>query len=129
MQPAIHPYCLSRNCSTKTGCDVAFFLTLISYVIKNIKNETNIHYLSRFRVNEWRCNLKHRFKLVFIFVVNLIVTQEIHYLHQNETNSFRIWGPGLHPRSIVMPARYFFIQINNGNNNISKVLMLTLTKL
>lgn len=30
-------------------------------------------------------------------------------------DDFRIWGPGLKPHKIIMPARYFFIQAFNEN--------------
>ncbi|KAF5303059.1 hypothetical protein FQR65_LT08388 [Abscondita terminalis] len=30
--------------------------------------------------------------------------------------SFKVWGPGLKPDLIVMPARYFFIHINDGDS-------------
>ncbi|KAK5645716.1 hypothetical protein RI129_004180 [Pyrocoelia pectoralis] len=32
--------------------------------------------------------------------------------------SFRVWGPGLKPQAIVMPARYFFLQSYNESCNL-----------
>lgn len=32
-----------------------------------------------------------------------------------DRGAFEIWGPGLEPQNIVMPARYFFIRLLNYN--------------
>ncbi len=33
-----------------------------------------------------------------------------------DCNFTRIWGPGLDPENIIMPARYFFIETAGSNN-------------
>lgn len=41
--------------------------------------------------------------IIFINVSFYCLCQEI------EVNNIKVWGPGLSPGDIVMPARYFFI--------------------
>lgn len=41
-----------------------------------------------------------------------------------------VWGPGLEPHEVVMPARYFFIQAVDKNNNryINRLDLITLSR-
>ncbi|XP_030751134.1 protein O-glucosyltransferase 2-like [Sitophilus oryzae] len=51
------------------------------------------------------------YKLIYILLI-----ANIHALSP-DPKLFNVWGPGLHPQDVIMPARYFFIQAVDSNNN------------
>lgn len=58
---------------------------------------------------------------IYLFIIFLIILGKV------EART-KIWGPGLYPDKIVMPARYFFVQIDDENDEIdAKVSGVTYT--
>lgn len=59
--------------------------------------------------------------LMFTFPVQVITLLFLVLLNHScsfdiDVSKTRVWGPGLHPETIVLPARYFFIQTVDRNN-------------
>lgn len=57
---------------------------------------------------------KARVKMkIIIFLISPIISAILGV----ESQKVSVWGPGLEPDKLVMPARYFFVKYEPENNN------------
>lgn len=57
-----------------------------------------------------------RVPLTLLWIINSVISADL------SPKLTKVWGPGLKPDDIVMPARYFFIQAVDKNNKRSVLL-------
>lgn len=57
------------------------------------------------------------FYFLFILIINSINTSLTNKFNTSVTFS-KVWGPGLKPHILTMPARYFFIQAVDSENKM-----------
>lgn len=50
-------------------------------------------------------------------VILLLFVDCVYVISNINSELTQIWGPGLEPEKIVMPARYFFIKLGKSENN------------